>query len=245
MKTQEQKEARKDYISLISKAKSNRKQRIKLSPQNSNYVYYEDHHILPRALFPLWEKKKSNIVRLTAQENFEAHRLLCIIFPSPEMGLAISLIHNSHKKIRGFIKVSKENYEDLKKIVSKACSDRNKIRFQDSEQRKKQGSPGEKNPMYGKKHTKEAKKLIGDANRGSNSPLYRTSWWNNGEIDVRSKECPGVNWTKGRSSKSKELMSIKRKKAAKEQFWWTNDITEIRLKKCPDGFHHGRLRKLS
>jgi len=51
--------------------------------------YYENHHILPRSLFPKWTKRKSNQVLLTAREHFFCHQLLTKIYPSKEMAYAI------------------------------------------------------------------------------------------------------------------------------------------------------------
>lgn len=47
---------RKVYMKIINKAiNENRK---KLSKDAENYVYYEEHHILPKSLFPAWNKGK-------------------------------------------------------------------------------------------------------------------------------------------------------------------------------------------
>lgn len=43
------------YIDIISKAKSENRKK-------GHGVYYENHHILPKSLFPLWKTKKSNLV---------------------------------------------------------------------------------------------------------------------------------------------------------------------------------------
>ncbi|MDR0676487.1 MAG: hypothetical protein LBF97_05560, partial [Elusimicrobiota bacterium] len=47
--------------------------------------YYENHHILPKSLFPLWEKRKSNLVLLTAREHFFCHQLLNKIYSGEKM----------------------------------------------------------------------------------------------------------------------------------------------------------------
>ena len=52
-------------------------------------TYYEQHHILPKSLFPLWTKRKSNLVLLTAREHFFVHELLTKIYPSKEMSFAL------------------------------------------------------------------------------------------------------------------------------------------------------------
>ena len=67
------------YNSLISKARSEDRKRVK------GGIYYEAHHIIPRCMGG--EGKTSdvnhpNIVLLTAKEHYMAHRLLCEIYPS-------------------------------------------------------------------------------------------------------------------------------------------------------------------
>lgn len=86
LKKSTNKEAVNSYLSLIYNAKNQNRKR--LPKNNSNYVYYEEHHILPRSLFPEYEKEKENKVLLLAREHFEAHKLLTKIFPGQEMAHA-------------------------------------------------------------------------------------------------------------------------------------------------------------
>jgi len=65
------------YISLVLSAGS--KNRNKLSKDNLNYIYFENHHILPKCLGGL--NIPSNLVLLTAREHFIAHKLLTKIYP--------------------------------------------------------------------------------------------------------------------------------------------------------------------
>jgi hypothetical protein len=67
---------RKIYDNIIEKAKS--KNRIRLSKNNSNYVYYENHHIVPKCLGGTDEKE--NKVLLTAREHYICHKLLTYIY---------------------------------------------------------------------------------------------------------------------------------------------------------------------
>lgn len=73
---------RKIYIKIIRNAKNQNRRKC-----DGNY--YEAHHILPKSLYPLWAKKKSNIVLLTAREHFFVHQLLTKIYPSNEMSFAL------------------------------------------------------------------------------------------------------------------------------------------------------------
>ena len=84
-----------------------------------------------------------------------------------------------------------------------------------SEEHKKklsEASKGEKNPMYGKHFSEESKKKMSEAKKGKklseetkkklseahkmsgsakgNTNVRGTRWFNNGKINIRSKECP-------------------------------------------------------
>ena len=73
---------RKIYIKIIRNAKNQNRRKC-----DGNY--YEQHHILPKSLFPFWAKRKSNLVLLTAREHFFVHELLTKIYPSNEMSFAL------------------------------------------------------------------------------------------------------------------------------------------------------------
>lgn len=65
------------YLELVAKIKSENRKRYKTS--DTRYVYYEEHHILPRCIFPEYEKlsqNKWNGILLTAREHFLFHWLL-------------------------------------------------------------------------------------------------------------------------------------------------------------------------
>jgi hypothetical protein len=64
------------YDSIIQNAKN--LNRTKLSKNNTNYVYYENHHIIPKCLKGTNEKE--NLVLLTAKEHFVCHKLLTYIY---------------------------------------------------------------------------------------------------------------------------------------------------------------------
>ena len=79
------------YCKIISYAKSQEKLGLR---RKGNGEYYERHHILPRSLFPLWEKDERNLVLLTAREHFFCHQLLYKIYPCKEMNYALFLYVN-------------------------------------------------------------------------------------------------------------------------------------------------------
>ena len=64
------------YENIIQNARN--QQRKKLNKPNIDYVYYENHHILPKCLRGKGEE--NNLVLLTAREHFVAHKLLTYIY---------------------------------------------------------------------------------------------------------------------------------------------------------------------
>ena len=82
------------YMLIVERAKSEEKLGLR---KKGNGEYYERHHILPKSLFPLWAKKKSNLVLLTARENFFCHQLLTKIYSSKEMYSALWMLSITRK----------------------------------------------------------------------------------------------------------------------------------------------------
>ena len=110
-------------------------------------VYYEKHHILARSVGG--GNDAENLVLLTAKEHFIAHKLLCEIHPKN-----YSLIHaywmmSNVKYEHRTYTVSSKEYERLKTLRSGILSET---------------MSGENNPFFGKIHTDESRKKIGENN---------------------------------------------------------------------------------
>jgi len=207
---------RKIYLQIIKKAKSENRKKYK-------GIYYEKHHILPKILFPLWSKRKSNLVLLTAREHFFCHQLLEKIYPGEKMFLALWRLAND-KQNKYLIKNSKE-YEKLKIKFSEFLSKLHKGISR--------GKGISKNK--GIKHSDESKKNMSKGHSGY-------GWWTNGIIETQSLNQPNGFW-KGRIFKHKD----KSKYATMSgKIWWTNGNKNIIDFKCPQGFWKGRtVPKLS
>ncbi len=95
---------RKLYINIIKNAKSQNRHK-------GDGNYYENHHILPKSLFPLWKNRKSNQVLLTAREHFFVHQLLAKIYPCNEMFFACNAFIS---RPNADYKISSKEYEKLK-----------------------------------------------------------------------------------------------------------------------------------
>lgn len=164
---------RKIYLKIISKAKhENRK---KLERDDPNYVYYESHHILPKSLFPLWAKRKSNLVLLTAREHFFCHQLLEKIYPNSNMFLAVWYLANDDQN-KYCIKGSKE-YQKLKERYHFSESHLENIR--------------QANIFHAKNMSIEERQKRSEAQK-------KLSWFTNGIDEGRFEYCPD-GWVKGRN----------------------------------------------
>lgn len=131
-----------DYINYVLTL--NRK---KLPKTDSNYIYYEKHHILPKSLYPEYSKLLGNFVLLTPREHYLAHYLLWKIYNRKEMIYAFWLMNSNNKyKI-----INSKIYEI--------------IRIENSKQRSIL-QKGEGNSFYGKKHTNKAKQKISKIKKG-------------------------------------------------------------------------------
>jgi hypothetical protein len=60
----------KNYYNYINYVKT-------LNRSKKDNIYYEEHHIKPKSIYPELKNEKSNLVLLTARERFLAHYLLC------------------------------------------------------------------------------------------------------------------------------------------------------------------------
>ena len=108
------------YMKIISNAK-------KQGRSKNDGVYYEEHHILPKSLFPLWKSRhNSHTVLLTAREHFFCHKLLTKIYPSPQMDFALWKMVNGNPKLKKAC--SGREYERIRMQHANNCS----IRMQDN-----------------------------------------------------------------------------------------------------------------
>ena len=123
--------------------------------------YHETHHIIPKCMNGTDDK--DNLIDLFAREHFEAHRLLALENPENKKLIhawwLMSTTLNANKRR---VKITPEEYEEAKKIVSKTMS-------------------GENNPMYGKPSprrcvhlSEEQKQHLRDINTGNLNPKYGT-----------------------------------------------------------------------
>lgn len=114
--------------------------------------YHERHHILPKSLGGTNETE--NLIDLFAREHFEAHRLLALENPdNNSLVYAWHMMSTRKDNNQRQYNITAEEYEEAKIAFSKINS-------------------GESHPNFGRHHTEEAKRRIGQKTSGANNPMY-------------------------------------------------------------------------
>jgi hypothetical protein len=115
--------------------------------------YTERHHIQPRSLGGA--DTPDNLVELTAREHFVCHWLLTKMTSGEDRHKMINALRmmraEKHGQQRYATAITGRVYESIKQEYARLQSERIK---------------GEKNPMYGRTHTEEAKRAIREKNTG-------------------------------------------------------------------------------
>ena len=237
---------RKIYFRIVFNAKSqNRKKH--------DGIYYESHHILPKSLFPLWEKRKSNLVLLTAKEHYFCHELLTKIFPSREMNYALWFLSNSkyhHVSLRQYERAKHLNYlnslGENNPNYGNRWSDEQRLRLAEKlrERNKKSG-----NPNFGKYWSKQQKDKMREK-------IIGRHFYTNGEIDVCVYEdqvpdgfirghCKSFNpkTDEGKKRKRESAVRTLSKFSSNNKglkCFHNSEGKNIMAETCPDGFMPGR-----
>lgn len=147
------------YKHIIKNAKYQK--RIKTTPKNNNYIYYENHHIIPKCLCKnkQWKNFKTNLVLLTVKEHYICHILLTKIFPHNK-NLLYACWWMSKSKDINFL-----NY--LKKQYSLIQSERASKLFKGKKKSREQTLKAIKTRL--KKHKEE----ISQRMKGKNNIVYK------------------------------------------------------------------------
>ena len=119
------------YISIIAKAQSHNRQKTK--KHQPNYTYFENHHILPKSIFPVFDDIKRyswNFVLLTPREHFLCHLLIwkhyksirCVV-GERKMSYALRYMNNTNE-------YNSKHYEKCKLNLYHSEETKEKIRNQ-------------------------------------------------------------------------------------------------------------------
>ena len=234
---------------IIEKAKNEMQQGIRVK---GNGNYYERHHILPKSIFPLWTKRKSNLVLLTAREHFFCHQLLAKIYPGPKMSFALVAFTT---RPNADYKISSKEYERLKKLHSTLRKGKSTM----TEESKKIAvekirKTKEKNGTLHLKPSEAQKKAISETlkrkyatgeivthNKGTRLTEDQKTKISN---TLKSKYEDGriVAWNKGKKCPSFQKFGEDNGMFGKT--WWTNGKDNIAAFERPEGYHKGRTLKI-
>lgn len=135
---------------------------------NSQHVYYEKHHILPKCLGG--SDDASNLVLLTAREHFICHQLLTKIYPKNiKLIFSLRMMTASNKRqIR-----NNREYEWIRRKISNSSSESQKGKSYGYKFPKgHKFSEGPKNGMYNKKHTDSSRVLMSKKAKNRDASSY-------------------------------------------------------------------------
>lgn len=172
---------KKIYLQLIEKAKN--ANRIKLNRTNENYVFYENHHIIPKAEGGL--NTDENMVLLTPKEHYIAHLLLAKITGTKSQIFAFNLMSNRTG--------NSHNYTLFREELSNIISEQTKKYIE------KNGHP---KGMLGKNHSIKTKKILSEISSNRTYPSQK------GKFCVKDKDGNIIKISKEDFDKSSEYESI-------------------------------------
>lgn len=224
------------YMMIVTKAKMEMKEGLRTK---KNGKYYENHHILPRSLFPLWVDKTSNQVLLTAREHFFCHQLLTKIWPGQKMSFALAAFlwgyNNSNKQgtqRMNRYKITSREYERIRQQLAEATSIMQKQKWNNKTQ--------EELLEWSKKHSESMLSRTPEE-RQKSLLKYRETLKNRTPeeweaIKQKSKE------TKQNKTEV-ELLELHNRlsRNTKGKTWFNNGENEILSFECPEGYSKGRI----
>ena len=179
----------------------------------------EKHHIIPKSLGGT--DKKTNIADLTPREHFVAHYILCKIYPNePKMAFALWFMSQKNKcdMLGRKYRVTSRTYEYARMLFYKA---REGYIHSEQTREKMRGricteEQNDANSLLQKRLIKDEK--VNGVNRSKRLNSNLPHWTDNIQ-EVRSSDCPGIGWHRGRLSKGVK--------------WWNNGVLCKMQKESP------------
>jgi len=236
---------RKLYLNIIKNALSSNRQKVKNT--DINYIYYECHHIFPKALYPTLSNKKWNNVLLTGKEHFICHKLLTkftIGRAKWSMDRALFRMSVPGKYTKERYKPTAKHYERIKRDTAESHS-----KLQNSKEYKESDSYKRHQAGCIKSGNQAVRLKTGVHSESFKlTPEQRERQYTNQQKVMKEKYPNGTMYNKKHSEETKAKMS---KSAAGERnsqygtIWITNEKINKKIKKdqlIPVGFRRGMSR---
>ena len=228
-------------------------------------VQIENHHILPRSIFPEFSEVKENTIPLPTKWHYLVHWILFKIFSKERYKQQMIFAFNQMKRIIPSDEKNGLLYELSRKYVSEAISKSNKGRKKTEEEKlsiskRTSGTVIVKNtegncfrvpkddPRYisgefvfyrtGHKHPEETIQKMKE-NSGITGKIMCFN--EDGEIKYFFEEEIPEGFSKEMPKSHREKLSLSKRGL----MWYNNDIENIRVKEgnqIPDGFKRGKLK---
>jgi hypothetical protein len=196
------------YESIIQKAKSeNRKRetRYRIKKYNLTFIYYENHHILPRCLGG--NDDKENLVLLTAKEHYVCHKLLTHIYKGNTK--IICAFHRMTNDKRKNCRISSRDYAYVKELTT-----------------------GGGNAFFNKHHSEKTKEILKIKKTGKKLSKEHCKSISNGLMGNTYRR--GCTLTQDHKNKiGKSLKGIKRSLESKEKYRQCKLGVKRKKKTCP------------
>lgn len=147
------------YMSIIDNAK---KRGLTKKSAKEQEIYVELHHIMPKCIAPELKDEKTNLVYLTGQEHFEAHKELALSNPNvSKLVYAWNRICNMTADIlnKKDVEITAEDFESCRKLFSTKMTGKNNPSYREDVNKKRseklkgrvnEWMLGDKNWCYGK-----------------------------------------------------------------------------------------------
>lgn len=234
-----------------------------LSRKDNPDSYVEKHHIIPDCFFVKNRSKgtrpgfidghsshPNNLTVLTAREHFVCHWLLTKMVTGPlvsKMECALAAFKRQsqgqlrlttagqYERVRKANQTLKPDYIRRIKSTHRWWTDGDTQTFASE-------CPG---PAYKLGRSNEFKSKMLMHNRGTNNPVYGTSFWTDGIKEVKVNECPGPGWRLGRSDRMIEQLrhtantrdSTGDRNPSYGKYWYTNGVDRVKSAVCPPGWY--------
>ena len=202
---------RKVYESIIRKALT--ENRKKLRKNQIGYIYYENHHIIPKCLGGTNDKE--NLVLLTGREHYICHKLLTYKYKGNKK-IANAFCRMTWDK-KGNRKISSRDYayaRELKALIPQSEETKKKRALANTGKRKTEETKEKTSKsLLGIKHTEERKKNISKSLKGKHfaQNFGNTSGKNNGMYGISVYELWIKKYGIEEANKRKEIRKIKKK----------------------------------